>query len=215
MKNQLEDIKRKLHIKEIPKPVLIVLVLIAIGIIIFALLHWWPSQSDSDFVVETNSATKEAEDNNAKEETNGQVAVYVSGAVKNPGVYYLEEGSRIIDAVGKAGGMCKDANTNAINLAEVIQDGTQIYIPTIDESSNSSASTTTSSGSVSGSTSLVNINSADATELQTLPGIGEVTAQKIISDRESNGAFSSKEDLKRVSGIGDSKYAALEDLICI
>lgn len=155
-------------------------------------------------------------------QTAAEVVVFVSGEVANPGVYTLAQGSRVQDAVEAAGGFSDGAATQAQNLARVLQDGEQVDIVTQEEADSGAAGqggqTSAGDGAVAADGSpggLVNVNSADAAALETLPGIGPSTAQKIIADRESNGPFASKEDLMRVSGIGEKKYEALQDLITV
>lgn len=154
------------------------------------------------------------------------LCVHVDGAVKSPGVFYLETGSRIIDAIDAAGGFTKKASTAAVNLAQSLEDGQQVFIPTQDEAPAPTVPSTPSSGgggsssaagggSSATSSGLVNINQASAEELVTLSGIGEATAAKIIADREANGPFQTIEDIKRVSGIGDKKFESLRDFICV
>lgn len=145
------------------------------------------------------------------------LCVHVDGCVKAPGVYYLEPGSRLIDAVDAAGGLAGDAATEAVNLAQELQDGQQVVIP-----DRSAAGPGADTGAASGgrdapstASALVNINTATAEELTALNGIGEATAAKIVADREANGPFAALEDLKRVSGIGDKKFEALRDAICL
>lgn len=145
------------------------------------------------------------------------LVVHVAGAVMRPGVYQLPCGSRVADALQAAGGSVGDADTDAINLARLLTDGEQVYIPTAEEvakglvSPPSPAPTTGSGGSAAGT--LVDVNRATAAELETLPGVGPSTAQKIIDDREKNGPFSSPEDLMRVPGIGPKKFESLKDLV--
>lgn len=142
------------------------------------------------------------------------VVVDVGGAVKDPGVVELEVGSRVIDAIEAAGGLSEDADCETINQAEVLQDAQKVYVPHEGESQTAATSGATASHP-SATSSLVNINTADVSELDALPGIGPATAQAIIDDREANGSFTSPEDLMRVSGIGEKKYAKLESQICI
>ena len=149
-------------------------------------------------------------------ETKAQVYVYVTGAVANPGVYSLDEGLRVCDAVEAAGGLAEDADASTVNLARVLSDGEHIDLPTKAEVE--AALAQGPAGGASGAaaaTSLVNINTADASALETLSGVGSATAQAIISDREQNGSFSSIEDLMRVDGIGEKKFAKLKDSICV
>ncbi len=149
-----------------------------------------------------------------------QVAVYVSGQVAAPGLYYLDEGARVADAVAKAGGFAEGAVQDALNLARVLVDGEQVDVPSKAEmeaaagAAGSAAQAAAGAGGQAAS-GRVNINTADAAALQSLDGIGEATAAKIIADRQANGPFKTVDDLKRVAGIGDKKLAALRDAICV
>lgn len=147
-----------------------------------------------------------------KRDDKPMMSVYVSGAVVSPGVYELEDGSRVIDAIGAAGGMDEDAATDSVNLARKIQDGEQIHIPRDGEQSEQGETYQYTAGNTGG---MVNINTADAQTLEGLPGVGPATAQKIIEERTANGPFSSVDDLQRVSGIGDKKLDALRGSICV
>lgn len=149
--------------------------------------------------------------------------VHVDGAVGSPGVVELQGSDlRVYDAVQAAGGLLDDADTSAVNLAEPLADGAKIHIPQQgeDQSEQSGvpiagqAQTSGATGS-GGGVALVNINTASSEELQTLPGIGEATASAIIDERERNGPFASIEDLMRVSGIGEKKFAKVEGSICV
>lgn len=142
------------------------------------------------------------------------IFVHVEGAVAAPGLFELSEGSRVYDAIQAAGGFTEDARHDAVNLARVLTDGEQIIVPTTqnDGGSDTTPATAASPGTATGK---VNINTADAAALDTLPGIGASTAAKIIADREANGPFKTIEDLKRVSGIGDKKFSQLEGSITV
>lgn len=154
-----------------------------------------------------------------------RVCVHVDGCVATPGVYYLEAGSRVIDAVTAAGGATDEARTDAVNLAQEVQDGQQIVIPSASqgEATSSGAVAAPSPGSQgagdgsssAGTDGLVNINTATAEEFETLKGVGAATAEKIVADREANGPFTSIDDLTRVSGIGEKKLAAMRDRLCL
>lgn len=167
-----------------------------------------------EFVVERGEvATASVSDEGASsaprvEET---VIVHVDGAVVNPGVYELAGvGARVNDAVLAAGGFVEGSDTSTINLASPVEDGSKVHVPTADELvSTPPAEADAASGG------LVNINTATSGQLQSLPGVGEATAAAIIQDRERSGPFSSCEDLMRVSGIGEKKYAKMEALICV
>lgn len=156
--------------------------------------------------------------------------VHVAGAVVCPGMYALPEGARVHDAIEAAGGLTDEAAASMINLARVVADGEQIMVPSAADlesaAEGAGAAGMEGAGGASGFGELyssngsivggkVNINLADAVQLDGLPGIGQSTAEKIIAEREANGPFSSKEDLQRVSGIGAKKYAQLESLICV
>ncbi|MDD6193333.1 MAG: ComEA family DNA-binding protein [Lachnospiraceae bacterium] len=131
--------------------------------------------------------------------------VQVSGAVKNPGVYQLPVGSRVYQAIEKAGGLRDDACAKDLNQARVLTDGEMIHVNTVEESE---AEMSPGQGD-----DRVNINTATAEELTSLPGIGKTRAQTIIDYRESNGLFSAPEDLMKVSGIGESTYNKLSGAI--
>lgn len=152
-----------------------------------------------------------------------KVVIHVIGEVNEPGVVKLDEGSRIIDAINSAGGKTEEADLSKINLAYIVEDGTQIYIPRINENINSLELILADAGQgivLENPTSeisqgKVNINTANKEKLATLPGIGETTAQKIIEYREQNGKFKEITDLKNISGIGEAKYENLKDKITV
>ena len=139
------------------------------------------------------------------------VVVDVAGMVKKPGVYKLPSGSRAIDAITAAGGAKAGIDLSDINLAHVLTDGEQIVVGAPKPSSNSrgrSSKKTIVSGSV-------NINTATLAQLDTLPGVGPAIAARIISYREKNGPFKTVEDLRKVPGMGASKFAQLQNQIKI
>lgn len=131
-----------------------------------------------------------------------RIIVDISGAVESPGVYMLQDGSRIFDLIEAAGGLTKDADINYINRAEILFDEAKIYIPSDRETSDLSPESAVRTSSVSSGPSLININTADSETLQKIPGVGPSTAEKIISYRLSHGRFSSIEELTNISGIG-------------
>ena len=129
-------------------------------------------------------------------------------------------GSRVEDAVEAAGGLAEGAAPDALNLARPLADGEQVIVPTLEEVEQSAAAgsalgAASGAGGASPASGKVNLNTAGADELDALPGIGPATAEKIVADRQSNGPFADVEDLKRVSGIGDKKFAQLVDLVCV
>lgn len=140
--------------------------------------------------------------------------VHVAGWVRSPGVYELREGDRVIDAIERAGGPRRGAETSVLNLAALLTDGQQVLVP----GPAAPPGTGTAPGSTGGSTptsTLVNVNSASAEELETLPGIGEVLAQAIISHREEHGPFAAVDDLEEVSGIGPVTLEEIRDLVTV
>lgn len=153
---------------------------------------------------ETASETAEEE----PQEEPVTLVVHVDGMVGTPGVYELTEGARVSDAVTAAGGLAEGADTSSLNLAAPLADGEKVYVPAEGEEA-----TTSSEGVSSGG--LVNLNNASVEQLDELPGVGEATAHAIIEDREANGPFTTPEDLMRVSGIGEKKFAKLEGMICV
>jgi competence protein ComEA len=133
--------------------------------------------------------------------------VHVAGAVKSPGVYELPDGSRVTDAVSAAGGAASDADLDALNLAALLTDGLKIYVPKVGEAPPQNVA---GEGS-----SIVNLNTASAAELEELPGIGPVLAQRIIDFRTKRGRFTSVRQLMEVDGIGPKKFESLEDLVTV
>ena len=142
----------------------------------------------------------------------GLVVVHVSGHVKQPGVYELDVGDRVSDAIDAAGGPSADADLDSINLARVLSDGEQIRVAAVGESAAGGAG---GAGRAVGGGGAININSADAAALETLPGVGPVLASKIIAYRESNGPFKSPQDLDDVSGIGPALLEQIVPLVTV
>jgi len=185
--------------------------------------------------------------------TKVKIFVHIAGAVSKPGVYELEYGARLVDAVKAAGGLATGAAADYVNLAKSLTDGSQVYIPNsteveavrialgdgaghsqlmqalADRYGTDESSVTSGTGQNSNAAGaseqnatqqdpqaqLVDINSADASLLRTLPGIGAKRADDIINYRNQNGSFASIEDIKKVSGIGDGIFNSLKDLITV
>lgn len=137
-----------------------------------------------------------------------KLVVHVAGAVRRPGLYRLAEGTRVAGAVARAGGATAPADTAAINLAAPLADGMQVVVPRKAAAPGGGAGAT---GSAAGGR--VSLSSATAAELDTLPGVGPVTAQKIVDYRAAHGGFRSVDDLDSIPGIGPARIEALRDLV--
>lgn len=140
--------------------------------------------------------------------------IHVLGAVVKPGIVELRPGSRVVDAIASAGGLAPDANPAGVNLARPVSDGEQLVVPRVGEEPVSGAAPGEPAGGSAGG-SLVSLNRASVTELQALPRIGPALAQRIVDWRESNGPFSVPADLMKVSGIGQTLFDGLKDLITL
>ncbi len=184
---------------------------------------------DKDSGSRTNRETA-GEDESADRETEGYV--YVCGAVCHPGVYSMHSGMRVFEAVELAGGFAENADEDWVNQAGYLQDGQQLYIYTKDETqqmqeaagSAGNAAQQGAAGNAGGAASQessgitdgkVNLNTADAETLMTLPGIGEVKAEAIIQYRTEHGAFSSIEEIQNIPGIKQAVFSKIEDRITV
>ena len=136
-----------------------------------------------------------------------EIKVYVTGAVASPGVYAVEAGSRLEQVVKAAGGLNGDADPEAVNLAARVEDEQHWHVPRTGESARPP------SPGVAAASTKIDLNSATASELETLPGIGTVKAQSIIDYRQANGPYSSVDDLLAVSGIGPATVESIRDLV--
>ncbi|OWY63302.1 hypothetical protein B7486_53850 [cyanobacterium TDX16] len=151
------------------------------------------------------------------------LVVHAAGAVVDPGVYELPAGSRVDDLVEAAGGLAPDADADRVNLALPLVDGERAYVPAVGEQELPEAPGPDGSGGelVGGSGGgvqsggAVDLNTADLAELDTLPGVGPVTAQAIVDHREQQGPFTSVDDLLDVQGIGEARLATLRDLVVV
>jgi competence protein ComEA len=147
--------------------------------------------------------------------TPAPVRVYVSGAVRMPAVYELPPGSIVQDAVNAAGGPTSDADLDHINLALELCDQQQVYVPRRGETNPPPPVSGGESGGGGQEETLVNINTALAAELETLPGIGPALAGRIVAYREANGPFETIEQIQNVPGIGPATFEGLRDLIAV
>ena len=162
----------------------------------------------------SKDSTDEKEDKNQKEEVVEQdlITVDVKGAVKSPGIYDLPVGSRVNDAVQKAGGLIDNADSKSINLAQKISDEALVYVPTKEEAANQESYSNATGNKES---KKVNLNKASLEELKQVKGLGGKRAQDIIDHRETNGKFKSVDDLKKVSGIGAKTVEKLKEYVTV
>lgn len=236
-----ETIQSRLHLGDL-SPRKIILLLIALSVVVAVLATTLVSafrtpeisithESQSDTSSQTNepleglsepSGASVTTDVIGDEALIGEICVHISGCVEMPGVYSLPDGSRVHDAIRAAGGFSGEAAEGYLNEARILSDGEHVVVPSIVEVAESEQGQTPlwMNGGVAGVISdtkdkLVNINTASLDLLITLDGIGEATAKKIIADREEKGPFTTPEDLMRVSGIGEKKFAVIADSICV
>lgn len=148
-------------------------------------------------------------------ENKNHIYVYLSGEVESPGVYKLENEARLYQAIELAGGMTKNAQKEYLNLAETVYDGQQIHILSKKEYKKSQEQDTDIVQNTDSDNALININTATPEELQSLSGVGETRAKAIIEYREKNGKFQTIEDIKNVSGIGDSTFENIQNDITV
>ena len=165
--------------------------------------------------VSKDSSTEKDVKKEEKEESLEQdlITVDVKGAVKAPGIYDLPVGSRVNDAVQKAGGLTEQADSKSINLAQKVSDKALVYVPTKGEEANQQANSGASSST--NKEKKVNLNKASLEELKQVKGLGGKRAQDIIDHRETNGKFKSVEELKKVSGIGAKTIEKLKDYVTV
>lgn len=198
-----------LHREQIKKAALPLTVVAAV------LFFWlWGMQEESAqpaeaaLPVEGGEQTQTAAGGKTAEHT-AMIYVDISGCVKEPGVYEVQEGTRVFQLIEEAGGLTENADIEGINRAEPLIDGQKIviYARSGDEAE--------SAGTGERSDGRININTADSELLQEIPGVGPVTAEKIIQYREENGRFAAPEEIKNVSGIGERTYEKLANFICV
>ena len=189
------------------------IILLILGIIYIIKIKVDESDNMS-LILETSTNEVIANSNNEEKAT---IKVHIDGQIKNRGVVELEEGSRLMDAVEKSGGLTEEADTSNINLAYVLQDGEKVYIYSKQEIEELKINGNLNEeiSSMNKKDTKININTATQTELEEITGIGPSLAQRIIEYRESNGKFKNIEELKNVSGIGDKKFESMKSEITI
>ena len=136
------------------------------------------------------------------------VVVDVAGAVRRPGLYRLQQGARVVDAIARAGGLTLHAERTAVNLAAPLADGQQVLV-----AARGSPTAGAAGGAPAATTGPVSLSSASAEQLDALPGVGPVTAQKIVAYRQEHGSFTSVDGLDAIPGIGPARLADLRPLV--
>jgi len=196
---------------------ILILIIIGGGVVLYKNIN-----SEDSFTINRDSDI--SENSPAIQKEVPPLIIHITGAVKSPGVYQLKSTDRIVDAVKIAGGATEEANLDLINLAALLKDGQKIIVPSKIYNENGEETnknidnnaevmySSSSSGSISGK---ININTANETMLQALPGIGPVLSERIIEYRNQNGLFGIIDDIKDVSGIAEKKFEGIKDLICV
>ena len=215
------------------KKIIISAVLLLILVVAFAIYMIIENENHSELDLENEVLEQNTENAgnianlevvNEIAEEKEKIAVHITGEVKKEGIIYLNQGARIVDAIKEAGGETKQADLSQVNLAYELQDGQKIYIPDkkekisqyITENSGTNVIIEDSNTSTQkGGSGKVNINTANQSELDRLPGIGPSLAERIIEYREENGNFKNIEDLQNVKGIGDAKFADIKDKVTV
>lgn len=218
--DDVDSLKAKVGIGSTSPLVLLGLSAVIIAVVLSIGFMAWGSFTSSGIVVEHSEKSSQSQE--YENPSSQLIYVHIAGEVSNPGMYELKQDARVSDAIDTAGGLTENADQLSINLARQVTDGEQIVVqayieaePGNSESTGASGSGLPSSSNTEVLSSKVNINTASASELTTLDGIGESTAAKIIAYRQANGSFASIEDIKKVSGIGDRKYEAIKDRITV
>lgn len=221
MRIGIGEIKEKL----VKNPDLIKVTIIVLIIIVAFLVTMCGGKEENGISIETQDSKQESfEDQGILEaEQGGTIIVDVGGAVNSPGVIELPEGSRIYQAIEKAGGVTRDGDLDQINQAILLNDCDKLYIPTFQDGEKQTTSSNnhqgvgliSASSANSNSDGRVNINTASQEELETLNGVGPVTANKIIDYRTANGRFDAIENIMEVPGIGEKTFAGMKDRLCI
>ena len=201
--DDVDSLKAKVGIGSTSPLVLFGLSAVIIAVVLSIGFMAWGSFTSSGIVVEHSEKSPQSQE---YESSSSQlIYVHIAGEVSNPGMYELKHDARVSDAIDAAGGLTEQIVVQAYIEAE----------PGNSKSTDASDSGLPSSSNTEVLSSKVNINTASASELITLDGIGESTAAKIIAYRQANGSFASIEEIKKVSGIGDRKYEAIKDRITV
>ena len=192
------------------KRIILCMVLVIIGTVFFV-QTMQPNQPEA-IVVQTNTAEKPEDSFSQPETIKNELVVHVAGAVQNPGVYTLQDGSRVEDAITRAQ-LLPQSDADALNRAALLTDGQKIVVPFAGESQTSHPLTESETGTMPNDK--VNLNHATFAQLMTLPGIGEVKAQAIMQYRQEHNGFQTIDQLLQVNGIGNAIYSQIAHLVCV
>jgi competence protein ComEA len=210
---ELSEKNKLVHLWKFDAKAIISLLVILLSAIILSII-WWSSaqwkeipQTQVNEIAISETVIKPKEVN-----TPAEIYIHIYGDVAAPGVYILPFGARTFQAIEAAGGQTRE-RTLTLNLAQILNDGDQIFIG--EESNLKNSSSTGHNTKSTESTTCVNLNNANLSTLETLPGIGPVMGQKIIDWRDINGGFKNIADLKKIKGIGDAKFSDLAQRACI
>lgn len=196
------------------------LVSLVILVTILALWQLWPAPpvNNDDLTVNSSKTAQKSASKPTKTATSKWLIVDVEGAVNKPGVYRLLATARVYDAIQHAGGLTEQADTSAINQAQKLHDQSQVFVPDKNNSSTAANTVQTTAANTDNSTTdtkTINLNTADVTELQNLPGVGPKKAELIIQYRQEKGSFSKIEDLTEVQGIGEKTFAKIKSQLTV
>ena len=196
------------------------LVSLVILVTILALWQLWPAPpvNNDDLTVNSSKTAQKSASKPTKTATSKWLIVDVEGAVNKPGVYRLLATARVYDAIQHAGGLAEQADTSAINQAQKLHDQSQVFVPDKNNSSTAVNTVQTTAANTDNSTTdtkTINLNTADVTELQNLPGVGPKKAELIIQYRQEKGSFSKIEDLTEVQGIGEKTFAKIKSQLTV
>lgn len=214
------------------KIIICIIAIIIIGIFIYQII---PSKGEQTIesvsaksLEQSQESTQQNEEETSQLPKTEQVYIHIIGEVNNPGIVTVENGARIIDVIESAGGTTENADISQVNLAFAVSDGQKIKIPSFEETKNVTVPCIIEENNPNiviedgNSTNLkdkqierVNINTANQTELETLPGVGPSLASKIITHRKENGKFKKIEEIQNVNGIGESKYNNIKNFIIV
>ncbi len=196
------------------------LVSLVVLVTILGLWQLWPAPSvnNDDLTVNSSKTAQKSTSKPTKTANSKWLIVDVEGAVNKPGVYRLLATARVYDAIQHAGGLTEQADTSAINQAQKLHDQSQVFVPDKNSSStapNTAQTTAANSENSVTDTKTINLNTADVTELQNLPGVGPKKAELIIQYRQEKGSFSKIEDLTEVQGIGEKTFAKIKSQLTV